>query len=258
MSDQPRVIDVHVAVPGTPERVWQAIATGPGISSWFVTHEVEERVGGSVAMDFGADYPTEHATVTAWEPPHRVVFETAGERALAFEWLVEARDGGSCVVRLVNSGFGPGEDWDADDDGMSAGWPMFLEKLRLHLTHFAGQRARPLIPTRMVAGTHDEVFSLLCKEIGVADDLTAGDRFRTGNGAPELAGTVQRALRSGSTSTYSLLLEEPAPGTAFVTAEGAGEQSAVSVYLYLCGEQGAAVDDAWTPLLAERFPAPTQ
>ena len=31
-----RSIQVEVEVPGTPEEVWQAIATGPGISSWFV------------------------------------------------------------------------------------------------------------------------------------------------------------------------------------------------------------------------------
>ncbi len=31
-----RSVQVDVEVPGTPEEVWQAIATGPGISSWFV------------------------------------------------------------------------------------------------------------------------------------------------------------------------------------------------------------------------------
>ena len=30
-----------------------------------------------------------------------------------FGWLVEAADGGSCIVRLVNSGFGSGGQWDA-------------------------------------------------------------------------------------------------------------------------------------------------
>jgi uncharacterized protein YndB with AHSA1/START domain len=30
-----RSVQVEVEVPGTPEEVWQAIATGPGISSWF-------------------------------------------------------------------------------------------------------------------------------------------------------------------------------------------------------------------------------
>ena len=38
-----RSIQVEVEVPGTPEEVWQAIATGPGISSWFVPTEFEEQ-----------------------------------------------------------------------------------------------------------------------------------------------------------------------------------------------------------------------
>src|SRR5919202_5778467 len=107
-----RSIDVSVEVPGTPEEVWEAIATGPGISSWFVPIDVEERVNGKAVMDFGS-YGSYTATVTAWEPPRRVVFhDDAEERPLAYEWLVEARDGGTCVVRLVNSGFGTGEGWD--------------------------------------------------------------------------------------------------------------------------------------------------
>jgi hypothetical protein len=40
-----RSIQVEVEVPGTPEEVWQAIATGPGISSWFVPTRSEERDG---------------------------------------------------------------------------------------------------------------------------------------------------------------------------------------------------------------------
>ena len=34
-----RSVEAEVEVPGTPEEVWQAIATGPGISSWFVPTE---------------------------------------------------------------------------------------------------------------------------------------------------------------------------------------------------------------------------
>ena len=34
-----RSVTVEVEVPGTPEEVWQAIATGPGVSSWFVPTE---------------------------------------------------------------------------------------------------------------------------------------------------------------------------------------------------------------------------
>ena len=37
-----RSVQVEVEVPGTPEEVWQAIATGPGISAWFTPAEFEE------------------------------------------------------------------------------------------------------------------------------------------------------------------------------------------------------------------------
>ena len=36
-----RSVQAEAEVPGTPEEVWQAIATGPGISSWFVPTEIQ-------------------------------------------------------------------------------------------------------------------------------------------------------------------------------------------------------------------------
>src|SRR5262249_38801141 len=44
-----RSVQVEVEVPGTPEEVWQAIATGPGISCWFCPAEFEEVDGKPVA-----------------------------------------------------------------------------------------------------------------------------------------------------------------------------------------------------------------
>ena len=66
-----RSIELEVEVPGTPEEVWQAIATGPGISGWFFPAEVEERPGGRVVwhMEPGMDAP---GAITAWEPPRRL------------------------------------------------------------------------------------------------------------------------------------------------------------------------------------------
>ena len=36
-----RAVSVSITVPGAAEQVWNAIATGPGISSWFVPTEFE-------------------------------------------------------------------------------------------------------------------------------------------------------------------------------------------------------------------------
>src|SRR5437764_60348 len=40
-----RSVQVEFEAPGTPEQVWQALATGPGISSWFVPTDIEEQGG---------------------------------------------------------------------------------------------------------------------------------------------------------------------------------------------------------------------
>src|SRR3977135_2869589 len=112
-----RSVQVEVEVPGTPEQVWQAIASGPGVSSWFVPTEFEEVDGKPVAVvsHFGPGMDST-ATVTAWEPPHRFAAESAGmgpnAPPLATEWIVEARSGGDCVVRVVHSLFASTDDWD--------------------------------------------------------------------------------------------------------------------------------------------------
>ena len=63
-----RSVQVEVEVPGTPEEVWQAIATGPGISSWFVPTAFEERDGKPVAvtLNFGPGMES-RSVVTAWD-----------------------------------------------------------------------------------------------------------------------------------------------------------------------------------------------
>ena len=68
----PRSIDLEIEVPGTPEEVWEAIATGPGLDSWFLGHsEIEPRQGGTVRWSIG-DFNID-STVTAWDPPNRFV-----------------------------------------------------------------------------------------------------------------------------------------------------------------------------------------
>ena len=62
-----RSVQVEVEVPGTPEEVWQAIATGPGISSWFVPTEFEVRDGKPVAVKVTmAPVMESTSAVTAW------------------------------------------------------------------------------------------------------------------------------------------------------------------------------------------------
>lgn len=137
-----RGIDLEIEVPGTPDQVWQAIATGAGVSAWMHPTQIEERAGGSYSFDMqlgAGSNDTGH--VTDYDRPRR--FATDGVRwqpqgeapaaTLATEWLIETRDGGTCTVRMVMSGFGTGDVWDEELDGMTAGMRQALQALRTYL-----------------------------------------------------------------------------------------------------------------------------
>lgn len=243
-ADGTRAIELEIEVPGTPEQVWQAIATGPGISSWYVPHTVQERAGGAASASFGeAPQMQVDGRVVTWEPPRRLVMdggtpdsdEPAG--GFVFEWLVQARDGGSCVVRLVNSGFGNGAEWDDQYDQMTEGWKLFLGNLKLHLTHFPGQAGTSVLPMSQWSGPREVAWARLTGALGLPVAVTVGQRVRAATDTPGLAGTV-----SDTGPTWmALVLDEPAPGTAFIAAEGDGEQVGVSVWSYLYGPDSVAL-----------------
>ena len=47
-------VELEAVVAGTPEEIWEAIATGRGISAWLHPTEVEGRAGGRFTFDLGA------------------------------------------------------------------------------------------------------------------------------------------------------------------------------------------------------------
>ena len=243
MTDE-RSIELEIEVPGTPEEVWRAIATGPGISSWYVPHTIEEREGGVATASFGPEMEVS-GRVAAWEPPRRFVIDGGeGVEGLAFEWLVEATNGGTCIVRLVNSGFGAGEDWDDHFDGMTKGWQIFLQNLKLHLEHFGGQTAQPMLPTATWTGNQHDAWDRLVNQLSIAASPQVGDRIEVNNpDTPDLAGTVVDV----DTWRMGLLLDQPAKGTAFLACESQGEGVEVSIWSYLYGPEGKKIVDRDEP-----------
>jgi uncharacterized protein YndB with AHSA1/START domain len=248
-----RSIELEVEVSGSTEEVWRAIATGPGITSWYVPHTVEERQGGEASASFGPGMDV-NGRVVDWEPPRRVVFD-GGEHddGLAFEWLIEAKDGGSCIVRLVNSGFLVGDEWDDFYDAMTEGWGIFLANLQLHLAHFPGQSAAASLPLATWAGPRDDAWSRMLTGLGLNPLGTVGERISVeGADAPSLGGTVAAI----SSHRISMVVDDPAPGTAFIAAEGRGDDVEVSIWTYLYGEAGAVAserdDPRWREWLSSR------
>jgi uncharacterized protein YndB with AHSA1/START domain len=252
-----RSVQVEVEVPGTPEQVWQAIATGQGVGAWFVPTEMDGRVGGAVTSHFGPGMDSV-SKITAWDAPHRFVKEGSwgpNSPTMATEWIVEARAGGTCIVRVVHSLFAETDDWDNQLTGVESGWPSFFRILRLYLEHFPGQPSSQIQLLAMPAASG--AWEKLASGLNLAG-AAPGERRKAGDGAPPLGGIVESVNAAGHPHTL-LRVDLPAPGAVFATVVPAGEKAFVSVSFYFYGDTAAAIvardQSAWTAWLTNLFPA---
>jgi uncharacterized protein YndB with AHSA1/START domain len=179
-------------VPATPQEVWAAIATGPGIESWYMGQtEVEGGVGGAVRTKIG-DFVMA-SRITAWEPPHKLAYIHRDEEEggfIAFEFHVEGRQRGFTAVRIVSSGFLPGDDWEAEYEAMRRGGQMYFATMVSYLTHFAGRTGRALTAFGPPAAAWSTARVL--QTLGLDPGVAVGDAVhcRPAPGLPELRGVV--------------------------------------------------------------------
>jgi len=223
-----RTIEHEIVVSGTPEQVWQAIATGQGITGWFVPAKVEERTGGTMELDFGPGMGTSTGQVTVWEPPTRFAHLGMGAAGsqVAYEWQVEAGSAGTCLVRLVTSGFLSEADWQAEYDGTAEGWRLFLNNLRLYLLHFAGQRCASMLVQQLSDAAPDDAWRQLTGSLGLPEAPTVGQQVTVSN-APALSGRVERF----QSRLMTLLLDAPSRGIGVVGTESLDGRGFPMVYL---------------------------
>ena len=246
-------LEFSVEVPGTPEQVWQAIATAKGMSAWFLPTEMEEREGGSLHFTMGPEMGSD-GHVTGWDPPHRLVYEEdwaalmgkdpATLSPLTSEFLVEAQSGGTCVVRVTSSGFGIGADWEQEwFADMGTSWMPFFDNLRLYLAHFPGQEATLMEATASHSGDPAQLWQALHDSLGLGGEGRAVE-VRGATGTVERVGERQALVR----------LTAPVPGmlTAFVYGDGEGKATVgVRAYLFSAdaGDWVRREEPGWTAWL---------
>ncbi len=174
-------------VPASPDEVWAAIATGPGIDSWFMgRNEVEAGPGGAVRTVFGEYAP--ELEITGWDPARRFAYGSGRApdgRFIAYEFLIEGRPGSSTVLRTVTSGFLPGDDWADEFEAMRLGGELYFRTLVEYLTYFAGRFAVPVTAFGPPGTIWSRDRSLLCRGLGLAEPPEPGDPVRfTGEVGP--------------------------------------------------------------------------
>jgi uncharacterized protein YndB with AHSA1/START domain len=245
-----RYVQAEAEVPGTPEEVWKAIATGPGVSSWFVPSEIEGKVGGKIIANFGPNMEST-STITAWDPPRKFAAESRdmgpGSPEVATEWIVEARGGGTCVVRVVHSWFLDTDDWDNQFEGTEHGWVGFFRILRIYLAHFRGLPCTSFQLMGMAPDPAKADWPRLMAALGL-EGAAIGARVNTSKSAPPLSGVVEN-IGPADFPELLLRIDSPAPGVFHIFKLPMGGSIFIPIRGHLYGETGRSAapvaGEAW-------------
>ena len=127
----------EVTIPAPIDEVWKAFTTSEGLSTWLTPGAVVDlRAGG----EWTAHYPggkTGGGTILTFKPKSEIVMS-----AMAPEWFPRVRadrttarfefkavDKGSTLVRLTQTGWKEGEEWDKAYDYLAGGNAELLQTL---------------------------------------------------------------------------------------------------------------------------------
>jgi uncharacterized protein YndB with AHSA1/START domain len=187
----------EITVDATPDQVWAAIATGPGVDSWFMGRtEIEPGEGGTNSLDMTDAMGFEQkSTITAWEPGKRLAFreDSPDGTFSAVEYLLEGRDGGSTSMRFVHSGI-LSDDWDAEYfESMKTGDLMYLRQLAAYVRYFPGRHAtRNLFLLGPAVPDNSRVWTRFAAALSITGEITQGASVRLNvPGLPATDGVVE-------------------------------------------------------------------
>lgn len=252
-------VEMDVLVPGTPEQVWSAIATGPGYAAWFVPAEVEPRAGGSLRFDFGQGVSST-GEVTRWNPPLEFGYVerewSPGAPPVATEITITARSGNRCVLRMVHSLFTSTDDWDGELEGFEQGWQGYFALLRAYLLHFAGRPAMSFTTRMPSKGDALSTWQQLCEALQLTG-ASVGER-RTAPSLPEPGSCVVEHAYQDAQQRYLIVrLDGLTPGLALIGTHDTGGTTYVVLARYHYGddaaERAAENEPRWREWLKQRL-----
>jgi len=127
----------EVTIPATRDAVWQAFTTSDGLSTWLTPGAVVDlreggewtahfpggQTGGGTILSF---LPEKELTLAAMAPER---FPTVREQRTTAKFRFIDK-GDSTIVRLVQTGWKTGEEWDKAYDYLAQGNAQLLETLR--------------------------------------------------------------------------------------------------------------------------------
>jgi len=200
-----RVIRAEMRTTATPQQAWEAWADPEKIAGWFVDRAMgEAKAGGTMTWcfdSFGFVQPLQvvdavpgSLLVLKWEPP-------PGQGPAGIVEVRIVREGGETVVRLVNSGFREGAQWDEEYEGTNSGWWMALSLLKEYLEHYFGRTKRTEMVLRPAAFGFAQLREYYVEGPKISQWLAAAGS----TGIAKAGDACRFALRDGGTLTGRVL-----------------------------------------------------
>ena len=238
-----RRIESEIRISATPEEVWNAWTDPASISRWFTDDARGKAVPGGTLVWVFRGFGEMPYPVAVAEPPGRLVLagEIPGRGPFALEILIE-QAGGVTTVRLVNSGFREGADFEEEYEGVRSGWDASLALLRHYLERHQGETRHASLLVRPAVVGADELYRCFGAAEGLGTWLTS--RGALGDtGAPadlELkdGGRLTGRVIAATGREKSVTWEEEDGAVLELKGFGAGEKRMVGVRLTTWGPDG--------------------
>jgi uncharacterized protein YndB with AHSA1/START domain len=196
-----RTIRDEIRIDASPENIYRAWADPDMITAWFVGRmEGRMEVGETVTWHWDDPSPGMSQRVLVAEPPHRLVTEMELPHGVSYLEVTIEQEGGHTVLRLVQSGFGEGPDWDDEYEGMLSGWMVALAILKFFAERYLGRRRREIVVLGDAPFDREEVVTLQRSESGLGKWLT-----RSGDPGRHVGDPDRLVLEDGTTLTGTVL-----------------------------------------------------
>lgn len=143
--------ETSIEIRATPAEIWKTITEAEEIARWFAPEaSVTPGEGGKMTISWGGGMEITH-NISTWEPNQHLRTEAETPRApsaapeslalLAVDYYIQAKDGGTAVLRVVQSGYPNDAAWDGEFDGTKHGWQLFLLVLKHAIEVHKGKKS---------------------------------------------------------------------------------------------------------------------
>lgn len=227
-----RTQEHEIVLEGTPEEVWRLLSEADGITRWFAP---EARVSdGKLWLSYGPGMEGE-GKIHLSEPGKAFGWTESGAMPKVVEFFLEG-EGGKTRLRLVQSGFGEGAEFDNEYDAVNGGWRTYLSTLSFGLRRHKQDGCTQVAKMAMLPGKREDFIAKLSTLLGFATPLGTlplGGVYEADLGALGKVRGVR--LEPEKAGYYLLTIEDWEDSLMGLFVEGFGEQQAVTQQWYLFG-----------------------